>query len=59
MRHLYRRFQSWVWNLIHPEWDEPPRDETTPQVIADWVAKHRHPPGCAGGCQCEQRGGGD
>lgn len=26
------------------------------RVIAEWIAKHRHPPECAGGCQCPPGG---
>lgn len=48
-----RRLESWWWNRSHPLWDEP--DTTTPEVIADWVASHRHPAECAWGCQCEPR----
>jgi len=40
-------------------WAEPERDETTPQVIADWVGRHKHPRECAGGCRCERRWGHD
>ena len=38
-----------------PRPPEPERDETTPQVIADWVGSHKHPRDCAGGCRCERR----
>jgi hypothetical protein len=38
--------------LIEP-WPEPERDATTPQVIADWIAAHKHPAECAGGCRCK------
>lgn len=52
--HPIRWAQSWWWNKLHPEWDEPPRDETTPEVIAGWIGRHRHPDACRGGCQCER-----
>jgi hypothetical protein len=42
--------------LIWPEpWPPPERDETTPQVIAEWIASRRHPPECAGGCRCDAK----
>lgn len=50
MIHPFRRLQSWWWNKLHPEFDEP--DTTTPEVIRDWIEKHRHLRECAGGCQC-------
>lgn len=48
-----RRLESWWWNRIHV-WDEPPRDETTPQAFAEFVAKRKHPDACRGGCRCER-----
>lgn len=50
-----RRLESWWWARSHPEFDEP---ETTPEVIRDWVASHRHPAECAVGCRCDLRDGG-
>lgn len=53
---LMRRLESWWWNRSKPEFDEP--DVTTPTVIAEWIAKSKHPPACKGGCQCKPEGGG-
>lgn len=52
MRSLLRRIQSWWWNQLHPEFDEPEPDVTTAQTIADWIAANKHPAECAGGCRC-------
>lgn len=57
MIHPFRRLESWWWSVSHPEWDEPERDETTPQLIRDWIASHRHPAECSVGCQCERGSG--
>lgn len=38
--------------LTPDPWPEPDKDETTPTVIAEWVAKHRHPDGCDGTDDC-------
>lgn len=46
-----RRLESWWWSKSHPEWEEP--DATTPAVIRDWIASHRHPAECAWGCRCK------
>jgi hypothetical protein len=51
--HPFRWLQSWWWSVSHPEWDEPPRDETTPRAFAEFVAKRKHPDACRGGCQCQ------
>lgn len=41
--------------VFKPEpWPEPPRDETTPKLIAEWVAANKHPDKCRVGCQCEK-----
>jgi hypothetical protein len=55
LRELRTNLQSAWWHFIHPEWDEPPRDETTPEVISAWIAKHKHPDACRGGCRCDLR----
>jgi hypothetical protein len=55
LHELRRDLESAWWRFIHPEWDEPPRDETTPQVIAAWIATHKHPDSCRTGCQCGPR----
>lgn len=52
MMRLMRLLESWWWSVSHPLWDEPERDETTPQAFAAFVAKSKHPPECEGGCQC-------
>lgn len=59
MRNFLRDIESAWWHFLKPEFEEPPRDETTPQVIADWIATHRHPDACRLGCQCDLSGGGD
>lgn len=59
LRDLRRDLETAWWRFFKPEWDEPPRDETTPQVIAAWIAKHKHPAECAVGCQCDLRKGGE
>lgn len=57
---ILRRIESWWWSVSHPEWDEPERDDTTPVVIAGWIARHKHPATCDGGdpCNCVVEGGG-
>ena len=55
-RHPIRWLESWWWRKSHPLWEEPEPDETTVQVIADWIAANKHPAECAGGCRCK---GGD
>ena len=52
MRNFLRDLESAWWAFIHPLWDEPPRDETTPQAFAEFVAKSKHPQECNRGCQC-------
>jgi hypothetical protein len=55
IRQFLRDLESAWWRFLKPEFDEPEPDETTPQVIADWIAANKHPAGCAGGCQCGRR----
>lgn len=57
MKH-FRRLAAAVREVFHPQpWDPPERDETTPELIAGWIGRHRHPDACRGGCQCERGGG--
>lgn len=52
MREFLSRLLAALREVVRP-WPEPERDNTTPEVIAAWVAKHKHPPECAGGCRCK------
>lgn len=52
---LMRRLESWWWNRIHSEFDEP--DVTTSQAFAAFVANSKHPDACKHGCQCSRGGG--
>lgn len=54
MREFLTCLRLAIREVLRPSpWAEPERDETTPQVIADWVGRHKHPRDCAGGCRCE------
>lgn len=52
MREFLANLRAATREFLHPQWPEPPRDETTPKLIADWIAGHRHPAACDSGCQC-------
>lgn len=56
-----RRLQSWWWNRLHPEFDEPDFDEVSDAARRQWIASSKHPASCKAGCQCKPedlRGGG-
>lgn len=39
----FRRLAAAVREVFHPQpWDPPERDETTPQLIASWIGRHKH-----------------
>lgn len=54
MRNILRDLKAALHEFFSP-WPEPLKDETTPEVIAKWIADHRHPEACRFGCQCEFR----
>lgn len=59
MRRFLADLTAALRDLVHPQpWLAPERDETTPEVIAAWIAAHKHPAECASGCQCDLREGG-
>lgn len=58
MRNFLRDLESAWWHWLKPEFQEPERDETTPQAFAEFVAKSKHPQECAGGCRCTRGGKG-
>lgn len=51
-----RRLQSWWWNRLHPEFDEPDYDEVSHAARLQFVAGSRHPKECDSGCQCDLGG---
>jgi hypothetical protein len=61
MREFLHYLREAFWVMVHPrthvlsDEDQQTADEHA-RVITAWVASHRHPPECAGGCQCPSGG---